>query len=166
MNAKSEKRRHSTSTRHITVMGPSLCKAELSCLRNLEKEKVSGLWKGIVGTPESFDPNDEAVNAWRENIKCNRWIEIYGKERLSWGRYRDLMESMDSGGRFSRVQQACLWRPYNQHFRKRTAASGNRKWSQIDGDLYTQCFTGYTKEVYIALYSLWLHQTPLPPIPS
>ena len=40
-----------------------------------------------------------------------------------------------------------MWRPYDQHFHKRAAASGNRNRSHIDGDLYAQCFTGRAKEV-------------------
>ena len=43
--------------------------------------------------------------------------------------------------------QGGMWRHYDRQFRKRAAATGNRKWSQIDWDLNAKCFTGRAREM-------------------
>ena len=39
------------------------------------------------------------------------------------------------------------WRCYDTHYRVNTAATGNRQWSDLDIDLYTQVFTGRAQTV-------------------
>ena len=47
----------------------------------------------------------------------------------------------------SQQYDGLYWRVYDIHFRVNAAASGNRKWSQLDTDLYTRFFTGRAREV-------------------
>ena len=47
----------------------------------------------------------------------------------------------------SQQYDGLYWRVYDTHFRVNAAASGNRKWSQLDTDLYTRFFTGRAREV-------------------
>ena len=60
-----------------------------------------------------------------------------------------------------KASQQCdglYWRVYDIHFRVNAAASGNRKWSQVDTDLYTRFFTGRAREVRTTLSTLRRHQ--------
>lgn len=47
--------------------------------------------------------------------------------------------------RASEQYDGLYWRAYDTHFRVNAAATGNRKWSRLDTDLYTRFFTGRAK---------------------
>ena len=41
------------------------------------------------------------------------------------------------------------WRNYDEAFRKKAAATGNRKWSEIDTLIYNRIFTGHAKKLQL-----------------
>ena len=42
------------------------------------------------------------------------------------------------------------WRNYDEAFREKSAATGNRKWSEIDSLIYNRVFTGHAKKIPIS----------------
>ena len=42
-----------------------------------------------------------------------------------------------------------VWRSYDKTFREKAAATGNKKWSEIDTHIYNQLFTGHARKVAI-----------------
>ena len=42
-----------------------------------------------------------------------------------------------------------VWRSYDEAFHEKAAATGNKKWSEIDTHIYNQLFTGHARKVDI-----------------
>lgn len=76
-------------------VGPSvlLQKAEMPSQVPISDE-IGEFWKGIVGSPGSFDPKDEAILAWKgqmEDVECDHRDVIV--DNMMW---RDVITKMKS----------------------------------------------------------------------
>ena len=81
------------------------------------QEDISTFWKEIVGVPGSFDPDDEAILAWKHQLRhfeCSEdnvtidtilWRNVV-KKMKSW-KAPGQMQSMHPAGRSSHVRKAC-----------------------------------------------------------
>ncbi len=61
----------------------------------------------------------------------------------------DLIAYMLTIMKMQREYEVPAWRLYDQAYRDKAAATGNRKWSQVDTHLYNQVFTGLARRTPI-----------------
>ena len=58
------------------------------------------------------------------------------------------------------------WRSYDEAFREKAAATGNRKWSEIDSLIYNRVFTGHARKTPSSFSSTPTSRPMDPPGPS
>ena len=98
-------------------------------------------------------PGCEFIKPRKRNIEAiTEWVKAFAIYMAAMGKkfpeaVSEMLEYQLVIANASEQYDGIYWRCYDTHYRVNTAATGNRQWSHLDIDLYTQFFTGRAKTV-------------------
>ena len=101
-------------------------------------------------------PGLEIARARRKPIKdIITWVQCFvifmaAVQQHDPGAINELLAYMFTIIRAAQEFEDPAWRSYDEAFREKAAATGNRKWSEIDSLIYNRVFTGHARKIPMA----------------
>ena len=124
--------------------------------------------------PQNFIilPGLEIARARRKPIKdIITWVQCFtifmaAIQKQEPEAIKELLAYMFTIIRAAQEFEDPAWRSYDEAFREKAAATGNRKWSEIDSLIYNRVFTGHARKIAIPSHNITSSRSSDLPGPS